>query len=98
MILGYLSIVVVVETVWVLQRAYGLTRERVVAVIEAMLQSDVFVIEHEQDVFAATVAVKRDRSQFADALIGRLGERAGCSATLTFDRRAARSLAFRLLL
>ena len=30
------------------------------------------------------------RGAFADALIGALGAKAGCSRTVTFDRKAAR--------
>jgi hypothetical protein len=37
---------------------------------------------------AAMVALKEGRGSFADALIGALGARAGCSRTLTFDQKA----------
>jgi predicted nucleic-acid-binding protein len=74
-----------VETVWVLDRAYRLPVPAIAAAIERMLQTEVFVIENEQQVFTAMVAVKQGRGSFADALIAALGARAGCSRTLTFD-------------
>jgi predicted nucleic-acid-binding protein len=43
------------------------------------------------------VALKDHRISFADALIGALGAEAGCSATMTFDRRAARLAEFVLV-
>ena len=87
---GFVSVVAMAETVWVLDRAYGLSDEDIVAAIEHTLQADVLVVENEQEVFAAMTALKEGRGSFADALIGALGAAAGCSATLTFDRRALR--------
>jgi len=87
---GFLSVVAITETAWVLERAYGLSDLAVAAAIEQVLQSDVLVVESEQEVFAAMIALKEGRGAFADALIGALGARAGCSATLTFDQRALR--------
>ncbi|MGA9867899.1 MAG: hypothetical protein WBQ75_15855 [Acetobacteraceae bacterium] len=48
------------------------------------------MIEHEQDVFTAMIALREGCGSFADALIGALGARAGCSHTMTFDRDASR--------
>ena len=62
-----------------------------------MLQVNVVVVESEQEVFTAMVAVKEERGSFADALIGALGAKAGCSHTLTFDQKALRLLDFKLL-
>jgi predicted nucleic-acid-binding protein len=87
---GFISIVAMTETAWVLQRAYGLSGAEVARAIERALQTDVLVIENEQEIFTATVALREGRGSFADALIAALGARAGCSATVTFDRRALR--------
>jgi predicted nucleic-acid-binding protein len=57
----------------------------------------VLVVESEQEIFTATVALREGRGSFADALIAALGARAGCSATVTFDRRALRLPGFELL-
>ena len=48
---GFVSIVAMVETVWVLDRAYGLPAHEIAAAVERMLQTDVLVIENEQEVF-----------------------------------------------
>jgi predicted nucleic-acid-binding protein len=85
---GFISIVAMVETVWVLDRAYGLTDDKIAAAIESMLQADTLVVENEQEVFTAMTALKDGRGSFADALIAALGTRAGCAHTLTFDQRA----------
>ncbi|MGB2666213.1 MAG: type II toxin-antitoxin system VapC family toxin [Candidatus Acidiferrum sp.] len=93
---GFVSIVAMVETVWVLERAYGLTPHEVVGAVERMLQTDVLVVEHEQEVFTAMVALKDGRGSFADAIIAALGTRMGCSCTLTFDRKAPKLPGFEL--
>jgi len=87
---GFVCIVAMAETVWVLDRAYGLAMHEIAAAIERMLQTDVLVVENEQEVFTAMIALKEGHGSFADALIVALGARVGCSRTLTFDRKALR--------
>jgi predicted nucleic-acid-binding protein len=94
---GFVSVVAMAETVWVLERAYGLADHDIAAAIERVLQMDVIVVENEQEVFTAMIALKDRRGSFADALIGALGASAGCSRTLTFDRKALRLAGFELL-
>lgn len=94
---GFISIVAMVETVWVLDRAYGLTAREIAAAIERSLQADVLILENEQQVFTAMIALKEGHGSFADALIGALGDKAGCVRTLTFDRKALRLPGFELL-
>jgi hypothetical protein len=55
-----------------------------------MLQTDVLVVENEQEVFTAMIALKEGQGSFADDVIAALGARVGCSSTLTFDRKAPR--------
>jgi len=85
---GFVSIVAMVETVWVLERAYRLAAHEIAAAVERILQAEVLVVEYERDVFTAMIALKEGLGSFADALIAALGARAGCSRTLTFDRKA----------
>lgn len=93
---GFVSIVAMVETVWVLDRAYSLTAQEVATAIERLLQVDVLAIENEQEVFTAMIILKQGRGSFADALIAELGVRMGCTRTLTFDRKAIRLHGFEL--
>ncbi len=93
---GFISIVAMVETVWVLERAYELTTHEIVGAVERMLQTDVLVVESEQEVFTAMIALKEGQGSFADAVIAALGARRGCSRTLTFDRKALRLPGFEI--
>ena len=91
------SHLVLAETVWVLERAYGFADSEIASAIERTLQADVLMVENEQEVFEAMIALKEGAGSFADALIAALGAKAGCSRTLTFDQRAARLPGFELV-
>ncbi len=94
---GFVSLVTLMETVWVLTRLYALSSAEVAGAVERMLQADTLTVQNEQEVFAAVVALRSGRGAFADALIGALGAWAGCTSTLTFDKKAARLGGFTLL-
>ena len=94
---GFVSIVAIVETVWVLERSYGFTSQDISAAIERLLQINVLIVESEQEVFNAMIVLKQGKTSFADAVIAQLGRRAGCKRTLTFDHKAARLADFELV-
>lgn len=93
---GFVSIVAMVEIVWVLDRAYSFSAHEIAAAVERMLQIDVLVVENEQEVFTAMIALKNGQGTFADAVIAAIGARANCSCTLTFDQKALRLPGFEL--
>lgn len=94
---GFVSIVVMVETVWVLDRAYGFRRQEIASAIERILQVDVFEVQYEQEIFTAMVLLRDGRGSFADALTGELSSASGCSYTYSFDRGITQLPNFRLL-
>src|ERR1700733_12377407 len=69
---GFVSVVAMVETVWVLDRAYDFTNQEIATAVERLLQVEVLEIESEQQVFTAMVPLKQGRGSFADALIAEL--------------------------
>jgi predicted nucleic-acid-binding protein len=87
---GFISVVAMAEMAWVLERTYDLGDLAIATAIERLLQAEVLIVESEQQVFAAMIALKRGHGSFADALIGALGAKAGCSNTLSFDQKALR--------
>ena len=94
---AFISLVTLVETVWVLDRVYRLSDGEVAGAIERILQADTFVVQNEQEAFTAMVALKTGAGTFSDALIGALGAWAGCRATLSFDKGTKRLKQFQLL-
>jgi predicted nucleic-acid-binding protein len=93
---GFIGTVAMAETVWVLERFYRFSSARIVSAIERMLGAETLVVDNEREVFAAMIALKVGRGSFADALIGALCAKAGCSRVLTFDRQVLRLPGFEL--
>ncbi|MGC2108735.1 MAG: type II toxin-antitoxin system VapC family toxin [Candidatus Korobacteraceae bacterium] len=94
---GFVSVVALAETMWVLERSYRLRSEEIAAVVEHILEADALAVEHEAEVATALTALWEGNGSFGDALIGAINSRAGCSRTITFDRKAARLPGFELL-
>ena len=93
---GFVSVVTLAETAWVLDRVYRYPHDQIAAVIERFLQIRTLIVENEREVFLAMTMLKQGRADFTDLLIGVLGARAGCSTIMTFDRKAARLPGFTL--
>lgn len=93
---GFISLVTVLEIVWVLRSLLKQSPAQIAAQIERLLAADTIQIQNEQQVFEAAYALKRSTGEFEDALIGALGAWAGCAATLSFDRKTARLPHFRV--
>lgn len=94
---GFVGREVLVETVWVLERAYRLTPAAISAAILGLLEAEELVIEQAIDATAAAVAYGQGAGDFADHMIATAATRAGCETLYTFDRRAARHNAVTLL-
>ena len=94
---GYISVVVIAELVWVLAASYHAKKETIHRVLEMLLESEEIVVEQAEIVAQALRLFKLGDANFADFLIERSGNSAGCQHTLTFDQRAARSAGMRLL-
>jgi len=92
----FVNRVVLCETVWVLTRGYRYGKDAVAGMLDALLDTEGVLVEDRPQV-AAAVALWRSGAGFADALIGRTNTQAGCAATLTFDRKAARLADFQLI-
>jgi predicted nucleic-acid-binding protein len=65
-------------------------------VLERILGADALFVQNEREVFMAMVSLKTGAGSLPDALIGALGEWAGCTTTLTFDKKATRLQGFQL--
>src|SRR5580700_7750262 len=63
---GFISIVAMAETVWVLDRHYRFGSGQIAEAIERMLQADTLIVEDEQEVFEAMVALREGRGEFGD--------------------------------
>jgi len=89
---GFVSLVCILEAVWVLGSLYKRSRWEIADHIEMILAADTLQVQNEQEIYQGVIALRNGTGTFEDALIGGLGAWWGCSATLTFDQNAARRL------
>jgi predicted nucleic-acid-binding protein len=94
---GFVSVVVLVELVWVLERTYRSSSDEIAGAIESVLRAEPLRIDRRAEVIEALGVFQTEQGSFADALIATLAEHAGCAHVVTFDRKAARLPGFRLL-
>ena len=94
---GFLSLIVIVELIWVLEVAYRFKKNEIEQVLETLLRSKELVIERAEIVLQALRTFSISRADFADCLIERCGHAAECQYTVTFDRNAAMAAGMRLL-
>jgi predicted nucleic-acid-binding protein len=88
---GYITVVSVIELVWVLGSAFALSREQVAAVLADLMVIDVFKLERVAVVAAAWRMFRDGKADFADCVIERSSTHGGCERTMTFDRAAAKT-------
>lgn len=79
-----------IETVWVLESAYGFGPETVAPAILGLLEAEEIVVEAAEDAVVAVEAYGAGMADFADHMIVAAARRAGCATLYTFDRKAAR--------
>ncbi|MGI4861757.1 MAG: PIN domain-containing protein [Janthinobacterium lividum] len=95
---GYVSQVSLVELVWVLGRCYGVERAQTKDIIDAMIGTRELTLEGADTVRKALrVFAASDKADFADCLIERSGQVAGCEYTATFDVTASKVAGMRLI-
>lgn len=86
---GFISTVTLVETVWVLTRAYRTPKAAIVVIVEGLLRARDMVVESAETHYLALGVFQAASADYADAVIAQTGKLAGCEGTMTFDRRAA---------
>ncbi len=94
---GFIGPIVLCELVWVLETGYGHTRAELAPILWKLLAAEEFRIQARDEVVMALQAYESTTADFADALLGMQNRRAGCEATVTFDKKAARLATHRLL-
>jgi predicted nucleic-acid-binding protein len=83
----WVSLVVLVETAWVLEKGYGRSRADCAATIEMLLDHSSLMVEAPELVRTAAVLARANRGiDFADAVIVELARRTGVGPLMTFDR------------
>jgi predicted nucleic-acid-binding protein len=84
---GFVSIVVLAETLWVLASGYRVSSDAQRDIVRGLLDLPQLVLEGSDEIEAALAMPHRD---LVDCILHQLGKAAGCTHTVTFDKRFAR--------
>jgi predicted nucleic-acid-binding protein len=95
---GYVSLVVIVELVWMLSSVYKLDKVRLIDVLGNLLVADELQIEQAEVFLSALRRFENTAAEFTDLLIASTARHAGCTETFTFDSGAAKKAGMSLLL
>jgi len=85
-----ISLLVLLETEWVLRSRYGLHKSQIMDAISGLLDATELELEDEPAIEDALYRWKDSAADFADCLIGAHHRRLGCRTTATFDARAVK--------
>ena len=94
---AWISVIVVVEYVWVLTRLYQYTRKEIAATLAALLDVDCFRVEDANLVRSAVQLYGKSKADFSDCLILVRNQADGSEITHTFDRKAAKLAGFKFI-
>lgn len=94
---GFINRVVLCELVWVLESAYGYSKDTIVPVLEKLLRTSQLKIEDVQAAWTAFRMYQKGKADFADCLLGATNRIGGCEWTVTFDQPASKLEGFKLL-
>ncbi len=95
---GHITLIVLCELVWVLDSAYGYSRQQIGLALRQILVTDCFDVEERALAWACVSDYAEGNADLADYLIGRLNQTRGSLTTFTFDKKAAHALGFTLLM
>jgi len=94
---GWISAIVLCETVWVLSRAYGYDKSTIQAVLQRVFLASELVVEQQEQGWLALRAFASGNADFSDYLIAHINQASGCEYTVTFDTKASGHRLFQLL-
>jgi predicted nucleic-acid-binding protein len=84
----FVSDLVLVETVWVLRSRYRFSREAVGESLRDLFLNTLLEFEGDEYILEVLQIYLDTQADFADIMIAKGAQRAGCRNTVTFDRTA----------
>jgi len=88
---GFIPLVVLVEVVWVSESCYGATRAEIAEIVRRILSTKQLVVQDAETAWKALRVFEATKTDFADCLIERTADAAGCEHVVSFDKQASRA-------
>jgi len=87
---GFINHIILIETVWVLESCYDLTKQEISSILEQIVATKQFYLQEVEVVLRAIRIYQSNNVDFADALIGVVNNVFGCERTYTFDKKSSK--------
>lgn len=88
---GFVGLIVLVEVVWVSESCYGATRAEIAEIVRRLLSIKQLVVQDAEICWQALRLFESGKADFADCLIERSANAAGCKRVMTFDKQASKA-------
>ena len=93
----FVPLLVVLETIWVLEAVYSIRRAKIIDAIEELLLMPILEFEAQSAVRKGLLSAKESVIELSDVLIAHSATDAGCERVLTFDKKASKHKLFELI-
>lgn len=93
----FVSLLVVLETIWVLESAYDKSRLAILESFDELQSMPILEFEGAQVVQQWRSEARKSNADLSDLLIAFAAQSSGCSEGITFDKKASKFPFFRLL-
>ena len=90
-------LLVVLETVWVLEAVYSVKRNEILQAIDELLSMPILEFEAQSVIRRVLSSAKGSNTDLSDLMIAHSAANAGCDCVLTFDRSASKHDLFELI-
>ena len=88
---GFIGLIVLAEVVWVSESCYDATRADIAEIVRRLLSIKQLVVQDAEIAWKALRLFESGKADFADCLIERSANAAGCKRVMTFDKQAAKA-------
>ena len=93
----FVPVLVVLELIWVLESAYGISRSEILDSIDSLLLMPIFKFENLTTVQNFILSASKNKFDLSDLLIAHSANTHNCETVLTFDKRASKFKLFELV-
>ncbi len=94
---AYLSLLVILETIWVLESAYQYERTEILSALGDLMEIAFIICESDEILTPFFDEAKLSSCDLADLLIAHVAQANQCQKVFTFDKKASRHRFFELL-
>ena len=93
----WVSLLVVLETIWVLDSVYEITRKEILDSVNEILLMPILKFEGQPTIRRFIFLARENKIDLSDVLIACTAKISGCERVLTFDKKASKFEFFELI-